>query len=46
LQAEEAGQSHELAPWQKQIVEERLKGYYGNPDNVSDFDETIASIKI
>jgi hypothetical protein len=35
----------ELAPWQEQIIDERLSDYYNNPKDVADFDKTIADIE-
>ena len=45
LQKEEIQKSLELAPWQKQIIDERLNDYYLNPTNVEDFDKTIDDIE-
>lgn len=45
LQKEEAENLVELAPWQKQIIDERLSDYYKNPTDVSDFDKTIDDIE-
>ena len=41
LQKEEAENIVDLAPWQKQIIEERLSDYYKTPTHVEDFDSTI-----
>jgi hypothetical protein len=35
----------ELAPWQKQIINERLSDYYKNPTDLDDFDKTINDIE-
>jgi hypothetical protein len=45
LQKKEAENMVELAPWQTQIIDERLSDYYGNPTNVADFDKTIDDIE-
>lgn len=45
LQKEEAENLVELAPWQKQIIDERLSDYYKNPTDVADFDKTIDDIE-
>lgn len=45
LQKEEVKNVVELAPWQKQIVDERLSDYYENPADVADFDKTIDDIE-
>ena len=45
LQKEEVTNMAELAPWQKQILDERLNDYYKNPGNVLDFDKTIDDIE-
>jgi hypothetical protein len=45
LQKEEAENLIELAPWQKQIIDERLNDYYKNPGDVSDFDKTLDAIE-
>jgi len=45
LQQEEAENLVELAPWQKQIIAERLSDYYKNPTDVADFDKTIDDIE-
>jgi len=45
LQTEEAKNVVELAPWQKQMIDERLSDYYKNPSDVSDFDKTIDDIE-
>ena len=45
LQREEAEYATELAPWQKQILEERLSDYYKNPGDVIDIDQAIDDIE-
>ena len=45
LQQEEAQNIVELAPWQKQIIDDRLSDYYKNPTDVTDFDKTIDDIE-
>lgn len=45
LQDEEAENSSQLASWQKNILNERLEDYYKNPNDVVDFDATIANIR-
>ena len=45
LQKEEVENVIELAPWQKQIIDERLSDYYKNPMDVADFDKTIDDIE-
>jgi len=45
LQKEEAENLVELAPWQKQIIDERLSDYYKNPSDVADFDKTLDAIE-
>ncbi len=45
LQKAEAENLVELAPWQKQILDERLNEYYKNPTNVEDFDKTMDAIE-
>lgn len=45
LQKEEAENVTELAPWQKQVIDERLTDYYKNPGDVSDLDKTIDDIE-
>ena len=42
---EEPEYATELAPWQKQILEERLSDYYKNPGDVIDFDQAIDDIE-
>lgn len=44
LQKEEAENISELAPWQKQIIDERLNDYHKNSKDVVDFDKTIDEI--
>ena len=45
LQDEEAQNSSELTSWQKNILDERIEDYYINPNDVVDFDATIANIR-
>ena len=45
LQKEEVTNMAELAPWQKQILDDRLNDYYKNTGNVYDFDKTIDDIE-
>ncbi len=45
LQKEEAENVVELAPWQKQIIDDRLSDYYNNLTDVADFDKTIDDIE-
>ncbi len=45
LQKEEARNIIELAPWQKQIMDERLSDYYNNPTEVADLDKTLDDIQ-
>ena len=45
LQKEEAKNPVELAPWQKNVIEDRLSDYYKNTGEVSDFDKTIDDIE-
>jgi hypothetical protein len=45
LQKEEAENTIDLAPWQKQILEERLRDYYKHPTDIEDFDKTIDDIE-
>lgn len=45
LQDEEVQNSSELASWQKNILDERLEDYYKKPNDVVDFDTTIANIR-
>lgn len=45
LQKEEVNSVVDLAPWQQQIVEERLSDYYKTPNDVVDFDKTIDDIE-
>ncbi len=45
LLKEEAENTVELAPWQKQILEDRLSDYYKNPKDIQDFKKTIDDIK-
>jgi hypothetical protein len=41
LSNEELMIAHEPTEWQKEILDERLKSYIQNPNNVKDFSETI-----
>ena len=45
LQTEEAQNNIELTSWQKDIIDQRLDDYYKNPNDVVDFDTTIANIR-
>jgi hypothetical protein len=45
LQKEEAENLMELAPWQKQIIDERLNDYYKNPEDMAAFDKTLDAIE-
>jgi type VI protein secretion system component Hcp len=45
LQKEESENKIELASWQKEIIDQRLEDYYKNPDDVVDFNETMAKIR-
>jgi hypothetical protein len=45
LQTEEAQNNIELTSWQKEIIDQRLDDYYKNPNDVVDFDTTIANIR-
>jgi hypothetical protein len=45
LQNEETQNGTELTSWQKDILDERLDDYYKNPNDVVDFDATIANIR-
>ena len=45
LQTEEAQNNTELTSWQKEIIDQRLDDYYKNPNDVVDFDTTIANIR-
>ncbi len=44
LQTEEAQNNIELTSWQKEIIDQRLDDYCKNPNDVVDFDSTIASL--
>lgn len=35
----------ELLQWQKDIIDERLEDYYKKPNDVVDFDTTVANIR-
>ena len=45
LQTEEAQNNIEITSWQKEIIDQRLDDYYKNPNDVVDFDTTIANIR-
>jgi hypothetical protein len=45
LQKEEVENDVNLAPWQKQIIDERLSDYYQNHGDIADFDKTIDDIE-
>lgn len=45
LQIEEVQNNTELTNWQKEIIDERLKDYYKNPNDVLDFNQTLNDIK-
>lgn len=45
LQKEETETNSDLSSWQKEIIDQRLEDYYNNPDDVVDFDTTIAIIR-
>lgn len=45
LQNEEAQNGIELSSWQKNILDERLDDYHNNPNDVVDFDTTIANAR-
>ena len=45
LQKIEVDNEEILAPWQKEIIEDRLNDYYNNSDDVADFDKTLADIE-
>lgn len=45
LQTEEAQNNIALTSWQKEIIDQRLEDYYNNPNDVQDFDTTIAKIR-
>ena len=45
LQKEEAKTMAELAPWQKEVLDERLNDYYSNRNDLDDFDATIDEIE-
>lgn len=45
LENVEGQNSYDLAPWQTQILEERLSDYYKNPEDVADFDQTLDEIR-
>lgn len=45
LQDEEVENRSELTSWQKNILDDRLEDYYKNPNDVVDFEVTIANIR-
>lgn len=45
LQQKEAENLIEFAPWQKQLIDERLNDYYQNQTDVMDFDKTLDDIE-
>jgi hypothetical protein len=45
LQTEEAQNNVTLTSWQKEIIDQRLEDYYKNPNDVVDFDTTVANIR-
>ncbi len=45
LQMEEVQNNAELTPWQKEIIDGRLKDYYNNPNDVVDFSQTLKDIQ-
>ena len=45
LQKEESKNATELTSWQKDILDERLDDYQKTPNDVVDFDITIANIR-
>lgn len=45
LQNAEVENTVELLPWQKEVLDERLREYYANPNNVLDFDATLNEIE-
>lgn len=42
---EEAENTIELSPWQKEIIDERLSDYYKNPGVVIDLDQALDDIE-
>lgn len=45
LQIEEIQINTDLSNWQKQIIDERLKNYYNNPNESIDFNQTLNAIE-
>lgn len=45
LQTEEIPNNLDLSNWQKQIIDERLKNYYNNPNESVDFNQTLNAIE-
>lgn len=45
LQIEEIQNNTGLSNWQKQIIDERLKNYYNNPNESIDFNQTLNAIE-
>lgn len=45
LQTEEVQNNADLANWQKEIIDERVKDYYDNPNDVFDFNQTLKDLK-
>jgi len=45
LQLEEVKHQPELSTWQKNIIDERLKDYYKNTNDVDDFEKTLRDIE-
>ncbi len=45
LEQEETKQVVNLSNWQKQLIDERLNIYNSNPNDVSDFNETLNEIE-
>lgn len=45
LQMVEVQNNTELTTWQKEIIDERLKDYYNNPNDVVDFKQTLKDIQ-
>jgi hypothetical protein len=45
LQMEEVQNNTELTTWQKEIIHDRLKDYYNNPNDVVDFNQTLKDIQ-
>lgn len=45
LEQEETKQVINLSNWQKQLIDDRLNIYNSNPNDVSDFNETLNEIE-